>query len=118
VQQRKSSLHRLIVGLKEQGNRISGLGASTKGNVLLNFTGLDSRLIDKIGEINPYKFGRFTPGSHIPIAPDSEVLLEKPDYLIFLPWHFRENALSKYEDYLTRGGRIIFPLPNVEIIGY
>lgn len=118
VQQRKISLHRLIVSLKEQGNKISGLGASTKGNVLLNFTELDSSLIDKIGEVNPYKFGRFTPGSNIPIAPDSEVLADNPDYLIFLPWHFRENALSKYEDYLTRGGRIIFPLPNVEIIGY
>lgn len=118
VQQRKASLHRLIVSLKARGNRISGLGASTKGNVLLNFTELDSNLIDKIGEVNPYKFGRFTPGSNIPIAPDSEVLADDPDYLVFLPWHFRENALTKYEDYLTRGGRIIFPLPNVEIIGY
>ena len=118
VHQRKSSLHSLIVSLKTRGNRISGLGASTKGNVLLNFSGLDSSLIDKIGEVNPYKFGRFTPGSNIPIAPDAEVLSEKPEYLIFLPWHFRENALNKYENYLTEGGRIIFPLPNVEIIGY
>ena len=118
VQQRRQSLHSLIVSLKEQGNRISGLGASTKGNVLLNFTGLDSNLIDKIGEVNPYKFGRYTPGSNIPIAPDAEVLSENPNYLIFLPWHFRENALTKYENFLTGGGRIIFPLPNVEIIGY
>ena len=118
VGERKSSLYRLITSLKEQGNSISALGASTKGNVLLNFTGLNSSLIDKVGEVNPYKFGRFTPGSNIPIAPDSEVLSANPDYLLFLPWHFRENALSKYESYLTEGGRIIFPLPNVEIIGY
>lgn len=118
VHQRRLSLHSLIYSLKERGNRISGLGASTKGNVLLNFSELDSSMIDKIGEVNPYKFGRFTPGTNIPIAPDSEVLSDKPDYLIFLPWHFRDNALSKYAKYLTEGGRIIFPLPNVEIIGY
>ena len=118
VEARRTSLYTLIANLKDQGNRISGLGASTKGNVLLNFTGLNSSLVDKIGEVNPYKFGRFTPGSNIPIAPDDEVLSENPEYLIFLPWHFREMALNKYEDFLTRGGRIIFPLPNVEIIGY
>lgn len=118
VEARRTSLHTLIANLKDKGNRISGLGASTKGNVLLNFTGLDSSLVDKIGEVNPYKFGRFTPGSNIPIAPDVEVLSDNPEYLIFLPWHFRENALSKYEGFLTQGGRIIFPLPNVEIIGY
>jgi hypothetical protein len=118
VEERRLSLHTLIANLKDKGNKISGLGASTKGNVLLNFTGLNSNLVDKIGEVNPYKFGRFTPGSNIPIAPDDEVFSENPDYLIFLPWHFRENALNKYEEFLTRGGRIIFPLPNVEIIGY
>jgi hypothetical protein len=118
VRHRKSSLFRLITELKGQGNRISGLGASTKGNVLLNYTGLDSSLIDKIGEVNPYKFGRLTPGTNIPIAPDSEIFEENPEYIVFLPWHFRENALSKYENYLVQGGRIIFPLPNVEIIGY
>ena len=118
VIERRYSLRTLIEDLKEDGNSISALGASTKGNVLLNFTGLTSAHIDSVGEVNPYKFGRFTPGSHIPIESDEKVLLSNPDYLIFLPWHFRESALRNYDAFLTSGGRMIFPLPNVEVIGY
>jgi hypothetical protein len=118
VIERRYSLRTLIEDLKKDGNSISALGASTKGNVLLNFTGLTSAHIDSIGEVNPYKFGRFTPGSQIPIESDKEVLTSNPDYLIFLPWHFRESALRKYDSFLTGGGRMIFPLPNVEVIGY
>jgi hypothetical protein len=118
VELRKYSLKSLVEEIIIKGHRIAGLGASTKGNVLLNYTGLTGDFIESIGEVNPYKYGRFTPGSNIPILPEAEVLESNPQYLMFLPWHFRESALERYESYLTQGGKIIFPLPNVEIIGY
>jgi hypothetical protein len=70
-----------------------------------------------LGEINPFKFGEFTPGSLIPIVPEDEVLNESPDFLLFLPWHFRNYALEKYSSFLNKGGRLILPLPVVEVIG-
>jgi hypothetical protein len=111
-------LRSLVLGIIEAGKTIYGLGASTKGNVLLNYSQLDKSAIPLIGEVNSYKFGRVTPGSHIPIVPEKEILKLRPDYLLFLPWHFRENAIQKYSSYLTEGGRFIFPLPSVEVLGY
>jgi hypothetical protein len=99
------------------GKTVSGLGASTKGNVLLSYSGINNLILPKIGEINPFKFGKFTPGSLIPIVPEDEVLNESPDFLLFLPWHFRNYALEKYSSFLNKGGRLILPLPVVEVIG-
>lgn len=118
VESRRDSLRSLINEITNAGKTLYGLGASTKGNVLLNYSNLDKSLIPAIGEVNPYKFGRFTPGSHIPIIAEQDVLNQNPDYLLFLPWHFRENAIEKYKSYLTTGGRFIFPLPSVEVLGY
>lgn len=117
VEERRESLLSLLNQIVDSGKTISGLGASTKGNVLLSYSGIDSTILPKIGEINPFKFGKFTPGSVIPIVPESEVLIEDPDFLLFLPWHFRNFALEKYSDYLNKGGRLILPLPVVEVIG-
>lgn len=118
VLHRRDSLKELIDTISQKGGRIAALGASTKGNVLLNFTGLDSNVIESIGEVNPYKFGRYTPGSNIPILPEKQVINSNPDYLIFLPWHFKESALIRYEEYLINGGKLLFPLPDIEILGF
>ena len=118
VESRRDSLRSLIGEITNAGKTLYGLGASTKGNVLLNYSNLDKSLIPAIGEVNPYKYGRVTPGSHIPIVSEEDILDIKPDYLLFLPWHFRENAIEKYSPYLTAGGRFIFPLPSVEVLGY
>ena len=118
VESRRDSLRSLIGEITNAGKTLYGLGASTKGNVLLNYSNLDKSLIPAIGEVNPYKYGRVTPGSHIPITSEQDILDIKPDYLLFLPWHFRENAIQKYAPYLTAGGRFIFPLPSVEVLGY
>jgi hypothetical protein len=118
VESRRDSLRGLVNGIIGAGKTIYGLGASTKGNVLLNYSQLDRSAIPLIGEVNPYKFDRITPGSHIPIVPEDQVLALRPDYLLFLPWHFRENAIQKYSSYLTDGGRFVFPLPSVEVLGY
>jgi hypothetical protein len=94
------------------------LGASTKGNVLVLTTPVTTDLVSKVGDVNPYKYGRFLPGSGIPIVSEEEVLADQPDYLLILPWHFRETFMHSLAPYLAKGGRLIFPLPDLEVVGY
>jgi len=112
----RESLLSLIHKINESGKTIHAYGASTKGNVLLQFCGLTSDEIPFAAEINPYKFGRFTPGSRIPIISSEESLKMKPDYYLVLPWHFREGIIKNENEYLSSGGKLIFPLPEIEII--
>jgi hypothetical protein len=109
------ALGSFLAMLRRRGKRIKGLGASTKGNVLLHAIGATSNLIESIGEVNEYKFGRVTPGTNIPIVPESEVM--DADYLLVLPWHFRRGIVNRCKDYLANGGKLIFPLPDIEIVG-
>ena len=99
--------------LKNAGKRVAAIGASTKGNVLLQYYGLDSNLIECIGEVNQNKYGCTTPGTGIPIVSEDEVLKSKPDYLFILPWHFKNFFLNSSK---FKGFSVIFPLPNLEII--
>jgi NDP-4-keto-2,6-dideoxyhexose 3-C-methyltransferase len=107
------ALRAFIETALSQGKRVAGLGASTKGNVLLQYCGLGKRELFAIGEVNPYKFGRYAPGVLIPIVPESELLKDEPDYLIVLPWHFRPFFLEKYQ---LRKARLVFPLPSLEVV--
>ena len=100
--------------LRREGKKLAGYGASTKGNVLLQFCRLTRREIPVIAEVNSEKFGRFTPGTGIPIVSEPEMHALKPDVLLVLPWHFRENLIDREVDFLKRGGRLLFPLPKVE----
>jgi hypothetical protein len=104
--------------LHEKNNVILGLGASTKGNVILQSSGLNNRLIHSIGEINPRKFGRVTPGTEILIENEEIQHLRKPDYKVVLPWHFKNHIIRKENDFLKDGGKLIFPLPTFEIFKY
>ena len=97
-----------------QGKKLLGYGASTKGNVLLQFCGFTSAEIPYIAEVNPDKFGRFTPGTNIPIISEAEVHSLHPDTLLVLPWHFRENLIEREQDFIKGGGRLLFPLPHIE----
>ena len=112
----RDKLKQLIQLLVADGKRILGYGASTKGNVLLQLCGFTSAEIPAIAEVNEEKFGRFTPGTHIPIISDIEARAMKPDYFLVLPWHFKENILRREQAYLAHGGRFIFPFPVIEII--
>lgn len=112
----KKSLVDLINSLVESGKKVYGYGASTKGNVLLQYCGFNETQIPFIAEVNSEKFGTFTPGTKIPIISESEAKEMNPDYFLVLPWHFKENILNKEKDFLDRGGRFIFPLPEIEII--
>jgi NDP-4-keto-2,6-dideoxyhexose 3-C-methyltransferase len=98
---------------KAKGERVYGLGASTKGNVLLQYFNIDSSLLQVIGEVNAEKFGKFTPGSLIPMQSEDDVLQAKPDYLLVLPWHFRKFFVNHKK---LKGQRLAFPLPEFEIV--
>jgi SAM-dependent methyltransferase len=113
----RADLLRLIERLVADGRRILGYGASTKGNVLLQFCGITSALVPAIAEVNPDKFGAYTPGSLIPIVSETEAKEMKPDYFLVLPWHFKESILQREKGYLASGGKLIFPLPEIEIVG-
>jgi hypothetical protein len=113
----KEKLLNLLQSLKEQKRSVLGYGASTKGNVLLQHCGITPELLPAIAEVNKEKFGCFTPGTNIPIISELEAHAMKPDYLLVLPWHFRENIIQRESAFLKRGGKMIFPLPAIEIVG-
>lgn len=106
----------LLNFLREQQKaekRVAFLGASTKGNVLLQYCDISTKLAECVGEVNQEKFGSFTPGTLLPIIDESELLENEPDYLVVLPWHFRNFFLQKYK--LSKA-KLVFPLPRIEII--
>lgn len=102
--------------IRREGAAVFGYGASTKGNVLLQYCGLDENDIPAILDINPDKFGCYTPGTGIPIL--SEELLDdlRPDFLLVLPWHFRDMIVRKERAFVNGGGVLMFPLPRVDVV--
>lgn len=112
----KGDLTRLIRSLNADGKKILGYGASTKGNVVLQFCGLTEIDIPAIADVNPEKFGCYTPGTHIPIISENDARSMKPDYFLVLPWHFKAGILQREKEYIAAGGRMIFPFPEIEIL--
>lgn len=97
---------------KSEGKSIWGYGASTKGNTLLQFFGIDHTLIDGIAEKQDFKWGRHTIGTNIPIYSEEDMRKAQPDYLLVLPWFFRDTFIKREQDYLKKGGTMIFPAPT------
>jgi hypothetical protein len=116
VYRHRDDLVRLVRALVADGKKVLAYGASTKGNVVLQFCGFTSKDILAIAEVNEEKFGRVTPGTHIPIISEADAKAMKPDYFLVLPWHFKDGILRREKDYLASGGRFIFPFPEIEII--
>jgi hypothetical protein len=112
----REDLRRLLRALRDDGKRILGYGASTKGNVVLQFCGIGPDLVEAIAEVNPDKYGHVTPGSHIPIVSEADALKMKPDYYLVLPWHFKDGILQREQKFLADGGKMIFPFPEIEIV--
>lgn len=113
----KAELVTFITREKSNGKTIWGYGASTKGNTLLQYFGLDHRLIDGIAERSSQKFGLRTVGTDIPIHSEEEMRRIKPDYLLVLPWHFINEFIDREKDYLDGGGKFIVPCPQFQVIG-
>ena len=112
----RDDLTRLVRTLTADGKTILGYGASTKGNVVLQFCELTAKDIPAIAEVNSDKFGCVTPGSHIPIISEADAKALNPDYYLVLPWHFKDGIVRREKDFLARGGRMIFPFPEIEIV--
>lgn len=113
VEETKQQLLDFISQKRAQGKTIAVLGASTKGNVLLQYCGITTDQVQSVGEVNAEKFGCFTPGTWIPIVPEVELLQSKPDYLIVLPWHFRRFFVANTK---LSGVQLVFPLPELEVV--
>ena len=105
----KNAIKEFLIAAKNEGKSVAALGASTKGNVLLQYCELTDKDISFIGEVNSEKFGTYAPGTWIPIIPEVEMLESKPDYIIILPWHFR-NFFESLDS--LKGFSLVFPLPH------
>lgn len=114
----KEAFLKFLHEAKTEGKTVYGYGASTKGQVTLQYCGLKTGQMVAIAERNPDKIGLFTPGSGIPICSEAEMRAAHPDYLVVLPWHFIDEFLEREADYLRAGGKIVVPLPEFRIYAY
>ncbi len=111
----KEAFQRFLSEAKTEGKKVYGYGASTKGQVTLQYCGVKPKQMVAIAERNPDKYGLYTPGTNIPICSESEMRAANPDYLVVLPWHFIGEFLQREEAYLRGGGQIVVPLPEFRI---
>jgi NDP-4-keto-2,6-dideoxyhexose 3-C-methyltransferase len=109
----RSQLRGFLETVSRSGKSVSALGASTKGNVLLQYCNITDSDIAPVGEVNPDKFGAFTPGTLLPITSEDEMLAMMPDYLLVLPWHFRHAFVEQPK---LAGRNLLFPLPELEVV--
>lgn len=116
IESLKKQTIEFIKQAKAEGKVVCGYGASTKGNTLLQWFGLDNTMIDAIAERSPYKFGLKTIGTNIPILSEEEVRAMNPDYMLVLPWHFISEFITREQEFLSKGGKFIVPCPKFEII--
>jgi len=112
----KYSLLKIIKNLKKNSQKICGYGASTKGNILLQFFGINNKHLEHISDRNPAKNGHYTPGTKIKIVSEKESRRCNPNYYLVLPWHFKSEILEREKKLLYKGTKFIFPLPTIKII--
>jgi hypothetical protein len=116
VEETKRRLLQILVEVKNEGKRIVGYGAPGKGNTLLNYCGIRSDFLDYTVDRNPYKHGRFTPGTHIEIFPPDRIKQDRPDYLFILPWNLKEEIIRQMAFIREWGGKFIVPIPEAVIL--
>jgi hypothetical protein len=111
VEKNRQDLTWLLKSLKHEGKRICAVSAPAKGMTLLNYCRIGTDTLDFITEKSTLKIGRFTPGAHIPVVPDDELLRQRPDYALLLAWNFAEEIMENLKDYRQGGGKFIIPIP-------
>jgi NDP-4-keto-2,6-dideoxyhexose 3-C-methyltransferase len=116
VERIKDDVSRFVCAQVRRGKKVAVYGASTKGNVMLQYFGLDRSVITAASERNPDKWGKVTVGTRIPIVSEEDARSAKPDYFLVLPWHFIEEFRDREKGYLLSGGRFIVPLPHFTLI--
>lgn len=116
VKRHKIALTSLVMDLKKQGKKIACITAPAKGNTLLNYCKLDRSYIDFLTEKTQIKIGRYSPGMHIPVYPDSHLFKKKPDYALILAWNFADEIMKNLSEFKKQGGKFIIPIPTPKII--
>ncbi len=116
VEASKRALLRFLIAAREEGKRIVAYGAPGKGNTLLNYCGIRTDLIEYAVDRNPYKHGRFTPGTHIPIHPPEKLEQDDPDYVLILPWNLAREIGRQLTPLTERGVRLAIPIPTLQIL--
>jgi 2-polyprenyl-3-methyl-5-hydroxy-6-metoxy-1,4-benzoquinol methylase len=114
VEETKWSLLEFLIAKRREGKRIAGYGAPGKGNTLLNYCGIRTDLLAYTVDRNPYKQGRFLPGTHIPILHPDVLELDRPDYILILPWNLKQEIVAQLDYARAWGARFIVPIPRVE----
>jgi NDP-4-keto-2,6-dideoxyhexose 3-C-methyltransferase len=117
VLQSRSGLREFFATQRAAGKLVLGYGASTKGNVVLQYCDISTEDLPSIAEVNESKFGCFTPRTRIPIESEADAKARGPAFLFVLPWHFRKTIVEREAEYLASGGKLVFPLPTLEIVG-
>ncbi len=116
VDGRRTILRSFLDQSRRSGKRTLGYGASTKGNVVIQYCGLSAEDIPAIAEKQPNKFGLVTPSSRIPIISEAEARALKPDHFLIFPWHFRDEIVRREARFVSQGGKLVFPLPRFEVV--
>jgi hypothetical protein len=116
VRATKRKLLSLLIAAKDEGASIVAYGAAGKGNTLLNYCGIGTDFIDYGCDRNPYKQGRFAPGTHIPIVSPDRIRETRPDYVLLLPWNLKEELMEQLSYISEWGGRFIIPIPEAQIV--
>ena len=116
VMESKRRLLEVLIGLRRDGKRVAGYGAPGKGNTLLNYCGIRSDFIEFTVDRNPYKQGRFLPGTHIPIYPVDQIRSRRPDYILILPWNLKSEIIAQLDYVRDWGAKFIIPIPEAQVV--
>jgi SAM-dependent methyltransferase len=116
VKETKRALLEFLISAKRAGKRVAGYGAPGKGNTLLNYCGIRTDFLDFTVDRSPYKQGKFLPGTHIPIFAPDKIREVRPDYVLILPWNFKEEIMKQMGDVRDWGGKFVVPIPRVRVL--
>jgi hypothetical protein len=112
----RDDLVAFLIEARRAGKTVVGYGAPGKGNTLLNYCGIRPDLLAYTVDRNPYKHGRFTPGTRIPVLPPEQIAADRPDYVLVLPWNLRTELTEQLSYVREWGGRLVFPIPTLEVV--
>src|SRR5216684_1164461 len=115
VKETKRKLLEFLIAAKRNGKKIAGYGAPGKGNTLLNYCAIRTDFLDYTVDRNPYKHGRFLPGTHVPIFPPDRIRETKPDFLLILPWNLKDEIIKQNAFIREWGGKFVVPIPEVQV---
>jgi SAM-dependent methyltransferase len=116
VRESKDALRDLLAGLRRDGRSVAALGATAKGNTLLNYCGIGPDDVAWVADSTPLKQGLLTPGMHIPVRPERAIRDDRPDYTLLLAWNYADAIVKRFADYLESGGHFIHPIPRARVI--